>query len=148
MLCCATKYLLLRRLEKMASIPTRHTIATSSSGLFNKWLAIRVAFMVAFMMLMWDRVRMIRSLHMQKEVFAPTQLVPLSKRNNKKHTKLLQSKSIQNNNTKQSVNTMTSVSSPACRPHFQVALPDGKWTNSTKFTRIYFYHVRKAGVSK
>jgi hypothetical protein len=133
----------------MASIPTRRTTATSSSSvLCNKWLAIRVAFMVAFVMLMWDRVRMIRSLHMQKEVFAPTQLVPLSKRNNKKHTKLLQSKSIQNNNTKQSVNTMTSVSSPACRPHFQVALPDGKWTNSTKFTRIYFYHVRKAGVSK
>lgn len=139
MLCCATKYLLLRRLEKMASIPTRHTIATSSSVLCNKWRAIRVAFMVAFMMLMWDRVWMIRSLHMQKEVFAPTQLLPPSKR---------QSKSIQIINTKKSVNTMTSVLSPACRPHFQLALPDGNWTNSTKFTRIYFYHVRKAGVSK
>ena len=37
--------------------------------------------------------------------------------------------------------------SPACRPHFRLALPDGKtWTTSTKFTRLYFYHVRKAGV--
>jgi len=37
--------------------------------------------------------------------------------------------------------------SPACRPHFRLALPDGTWTTSTKFTRLYFYHVRKAGVS-
>ena len=37
--------------------------------------------------------------------------------------------------------------SPACRPHFQVALPDGNWTNATKFKRLYFYHARKAGVS-
>ncbi len=36
--------------------------------------------------------------------------------------------------------------SPACRPHYQVALPNGEWTNSTKFRRLYFYHVRKAGV--
>mmetsp|Transcript_13910 Transcript_13910/g.30325 ORF Transcript_13910/g.30325 Transcript_13910/m.30325 type:complete len:746 (+) Transcript_13910:15-2252(+) len=35
--------------------------------------------------------------------------------------------------------------SPACRPHFQLALPDGTWTNSTKFKRLYFYHARKAG---
>lgn len=38
--------------------------------------------------------------------------------------------------------------SPACRPHFQMALPNGQWTNGTKFTRLYFYHVRKAGVSQ
>jgi hypothetical protein len=38
------------------------------------------------------------------------------------------------------------LSSPACRPHYQVALPNGQWTNGTKFTRLYFYHVRKAGV--
>ncbi len=39
-----------------------------------------------------------------------------------------------------------SIVSPACRPHFQLALSDGTWTKSTKFTRLYFYHVRKAGV--
>ena len=37
-------------------------------------------------------------------------------------------------------------SSPACKPHFQLALPDGKWSDSIKFKRLYFYHVRKAGV--
>ena len=37
--------------------------------------------------------------------------------------------------------------SPSCRPHFDLALPDGNWTRSTKFKRIYFYHSRKAGVS-
>ena len=37
--------------------------------------------------------------------------------------------------------------SPVCRPHFQLALPDGSWTSNTKFKRLYFYHVRKAGVS-
>lgn len=40
----------------------------------------------------------------------------------------------------------TGGSSPACRPHFQLALPDGKWSDSIKFKRLYFYHVRKAGV--
>ena len=40
----------------------------------------------------------------------------------------------------------TGRSSPACRPHFQLALPDGKWSDSIKFKRLYFYHVRKAGV--
>ena len=37
--------------------------------------------------------------------------------------------------------------SPVCQPHFQLALPNGSWTNATKFKRLYFYHVRKAGVS-
>mmetsp|Transcript_18281 Transcript_18281/g.44034 ORF Transcript_18281/g.44034 Transcript_18281/m.44034 type:complete len:490 (-) Transcript_18281:61-1530(-) len=36
-------------------------------------------------------------------------------------------------------------SSPACRPHFDLALPDGKWTNTTRFRRLYFYHARRAG---
>lgn len=44
-------------------------------------------------------------------------------------------------------NNMPIIISPACRPHFRLALPDGTWTTSTKFTRLYFYHVRKAGVS-
>mmetsp|Transcript_2886 Transcript_2886/g.5851 ORF Transcript_2886/g.5851 Transcript_2886/m.5851 type:complete len:367 (-) Transcript_2886:246-1346(-) len=35
--------------------------------------------------------------------------------------------------------------SPACHPHFNVALPNGGWTNTTKFKRLYFYHARKAG---
>ena len=38
-------------------------------------------------------------------------------------------------------------SSPACRPHFRLALPDGNWTQTIKFKRLYFYHARKAGVS-
>ena len=38
--------------------------------------------------------------------------------------------------------------SPACRPHFHVARPDGTWTDASKITTLYFYHVRKAGVSK
>ncbi len=37
--------------------------------------------------------------------------------------------------------------SPSCKPHFDLALPDGHWTRSTKFKRLYFYHSRKAGVS-
>ena len=37
--------------------------------------------------------------------------------------------------------------SPACKPHFRVALPDGSWSNCTKFKRLYFYHAQKAGVS-
>eukprot|EP01083_Nonionella_stella_P310290 1101893_1 len=37
------------------------------------------------------------------------------------------------------------MSSPACKPHFRLALPDGNWTNATKFKRLYFYHARKAG---
>ncbi|KAL3816243.1 hypothetical protein ACHAXA_002189 [Cyclostephanos tholiformis] len=39
----------------------------------------------------------------------------------------------------------SSSSSPACKPHFQLALPGGTWTNASKFKRLYFYHVRKAG---
>jgi len=35
--------------------------------------------------------------------------------------------------------------SPACRPHYKVALSDGSWTTNVKFKRIYFYHARKAG---
>ena len=35
--------------------------------------------------------------------------------------------------------------SPACHPHFHLALPNYQWSNSTKFKRIYFYHARKAG---
>lgn len=37
--------------------------------------------------------------------------------------------------------------SPACHPHFQVASSKNswKWSNSTKFQRLYFYHTRKAG---
>ena len=37
--------------------------------------------------------------------------------------------------------------SPACKPHFKLALSDGNWSSTTKFKRLYFYHVRKAGVS-
>ncbi|KAL3790935.1 hypothetical protein HJC23_004917 [Cyclotella cryptica] len=35
--------------------------------------------------------------------------------------------------------------SPACRPNLDAALPEWKWSNSTRFTRMYFYHARKAG---
>ncbi|KAL9181964.1 hypothetical protein ACHAXT_012307 [Thalassiosira profunda] len=38
-------------------------------------------------------------------------------------------------------------SSPACRPHFNLALRDNRWSNTTKFKRIYLYHARKAGGS-
>ena len=37
--------------------------------------------------------------------------------------------------------------SPACRPHFNLALPNGEFNNTTKFKRIYLYHARKAGGS-
>jgi hypothetical protein len=37
--------------------------------------------------------------------------------------------------------------SPACKPHFNLALPDGQFNNITKFKRIYLYHARKAGGS-
>ena len=40
-----------------------------------------------------------------------------------------------------------SIISPACKPHFKLALSDGNWSSTTKFKRLYFYHVRKAGVS-
>jgi len=42
---------------------------------------------------------------------------------------------------------IATLASPACEPHFRVALPDGSWTEASKFTRLYFYHSRKAGVS-
>mmetsp|Transcript_12432 Transcript_12432/g.27172 ORF Transcript_12432/g.27172 Transcript_12432/m.27172 type:complete len:444 (-) Transcript_12432:911-2242(-) len=35
--------------------------------------------------------------------------------------------------------------SPVCHPHMQLALPGFKWFNASKFTRLYFYHARKAG---
>lgn len=44
-------------------------------------------------------------------------------------------------------NGTTNMISPACHPHFNLALPNNKWNNSTKFSRIYFYHSRKAGGS-
>ena len=50
--------------------------------------------------------------------------------------------------TAPSSTSSSSSSSPACRPHFKLALPDGTWTNASKFKRLYFYHVRKAGVSR
>ena len=40
------------------------------------------------------------------------------------------------------------VGSPSCKPHFNLALPDGNWTNVTKFKRLYFYHAQNAGVSR
>jgi len=41
----------------------------------------------------------------------------------------------------------SSIISPACKPHFNLALSNGNWSSTTKFKRLYFYHVRKAGVS-
>ena len=46
---------------------------------------------------------------------------------------------------KGSNNVILSPSSPACKPHFQLASSNGNWTNR-KFKRLYFYHARKAGV--
>ena len=46
------------------------------------------------------------------------------------------------------VQAKPAATSPACKPHFRLALPDGTWTNATKFKRIYFYHARKTGVSR
>ena len=51
--------------------------------------------------------------------------------------------SIQKNNT----SAATIPISPACHPHFNLALPNNKWSNTTKFNRIYFYHSRKAAGS-
>ena len=51
--------------------------------------------------------------------------------------------SIQKNNT----SATTIPNSPACHPHFNLALPNNKWSNTTKFNRIYFYHSRKAAGS-
>ena len=48
--------------------------------------------------------------------------------------------------TKLPSSSSSSSSSPACRPHFRLALPGGGWTDKTKFKHLYFYHVRKAGV--
>ena len=45
-----------------------------------------------------------------------------------------------------SLSSSSSSSSPACRLHFRAALPGGGWTDGIKFKRLYFYHVRKAGV--
>ena len=46
---------------------------------------------------------------------------------------------------KKDSNVISSPSSPACKPHFQLASSNGYWTNR-KFKRLYFYHARKAGV--
>lgn len=39
----------------------------------------------------------------------------------------------------------SAVVSPACKPHFQLSTPLIGRTNTSKFKRLYFYHVRKAG---
>lgn len=49
--------------------------------------------------------------------------------------------------TKSSLSEAEIPVSPACKPHFRVALPDGGWTEAFQFRRLYFYHSRKAGVS-
>ena len=44
--------------------------------------------------------------------------------------------------------TLAYPSSPACHPHLKIATSDKNgttWRTSLPFTRIYFYHVRKAG---
>jgi len=51
--------------------------------------------------------------------------------------------SIKKNNT----SAATLPNSPVCHPHFNLALPNNKWSNTTKFNRIYFYHSRKAAGS-
>lgn len=38
--------------------------------------------------------------------------------------------------------------SPACKPNLDLALPNWGWDNTTKFEKIYFYHVRKAYVNE
>jgi hypothetical protein len=65
-------------------------------------------------------------------------------------------------NSRNAINSkadMSTITSPVCHPHFLAALPDKKtnndtttttnggyyWSNSVKFKRLYFYHVRKAG---
>jgi len=51
--------------------------------------------------------------------------------------------SIKKNNT----SAATLPNSPVCHPHFNLALPNNKWSNTTKFNKIYFYHSRKAAGS-
>ena len=46
-------------------------------------------------------------------------------------------------NDEQHIMTEAAVVSPACNPHFNLALPNNQWNNTTKFKRIYFYHARK-----
>ena len=59
---------------------------------------------------------------------------------------------INNSNVKDSSSdgeyTDVTQGSPSCRPHFNLALPDGNWTNATKFKRLYFYYAQNAGVSR
>lgn len=55
-------------------------------------------------------------------------------------------KDILTNKTKR-IDDAQAPASPACRPHFRLALPDNRWDDATKFRRIYFYHARKAGGS-
>mmetsp|Transcript_555 Transcript_555/g.1171 ORF Transcript_555/g.1171 Transcript_555/m.1171 type:complete len:492 (+) Transcript_555:64-1539(+) len=50
-----------------------------------------------------------------------------------------------NNST--NINNEEKAASPACHPHFKLALPNNQWNDKTKFRRIYFYHARKAGGS-
>ena len=49
--------------------------------------------------------------------------------------------------TRQNNNKSITPKSPACHPHFRLALPGNQWTNKVKFKRIYLYHLRKAGGS-
>eukprot|EP00579_Thalassiosira_antarctica_P030373 CAMPEP_0202029498 /NCGR_PEP_ID=MMETSP0905-20130828/64010_1 /ASSEMBLY_ACC=CAM_ASM_000554 /TAXON_ID=420261 /ORGANISM="Thalassiosira antarctica, Strain CCMP982" /LENGTH=500 /DNA_ID=CAMNT_0048593261 /DNA_START=20 /DNA_END=1522 /DNA_ORIENTATION=- len=57
-----------------------------------------------------------------------------------------QIKNILRNNTK-IIDKNDITESPACNPHFHLALPNNQWNNATKFRRIHFYHARKAGGS-
>lgn len=54
-------------------------------------------------------------------------------------------KQLKQQSKQQSQHIVPDLPSPACKPHFKLALPNGEWSDTTQFKRLYFYHSRKAG---
>jgi hypothetical protein len=103
-------------------------------------------------------IAMMKSLNLNAEIVALAELhttFPPSTTSTKKK-KSMSTNSRNDNNSKADMSVITS---PVCHPHFRAAMPNTNsnnndttttnggnyWSNSVKFKRLYFYHVRKAG---
>ena len=110
------------------SRPRLHTLRTQLLSL----LAIIITLCILLTWLVYTRIGLNQYFVTNKEVNIPSWA-----------TSVFDEQSIAISSTEKSSSTI----SPACNPHFKLALSDGNWSNTTKFKRLYFYHVRKAGVS-
>ena len=111
-----------------SSRPCLHTLRTQLLSL----LAIIITLCILLTWLVYTRIGLNQYFVTNKEVNIPSWA-----------TSVFDEQSIAISSMEKSSSTI----SPACKPHFKLALSDGNWSSTTKFKRLYFYHVRKAGVS-